>query len=423
VALTDEEARALTALDEPATVGLLLDLVRVPSITGSAAESALQHALASRLEALDLDVDLWPMDLGALRASPGFPGTEAPRTEAWGLVGTGHGEDGGEPPALVLCGHVDVVPPGDLAQWSGDPFDARVAGGAVVGRGACDMKAGVAAALAAVAAIRSAGVRLRRAVALHLVVGEEDGGLGAFGTLARGHTGDACVIPEPTGGTLTTACAGALTFTLTVPGRAAHASQRYLGRSALDAYLPIHRALADLERDRNADPDPLLAEYEIPCAISVGTVQGGDWPSTVPDRLVAEGRIGVLLDEDPAAARSALEAVVAETASRDPYLRDHPPTVSWTGGQFASGRLATGHPLRDLVADAVVDTGGARPLERGAPYGSDLRLYTAAGIPTLHYGPGDVALAHAPNESVPVHELLDFTRTLVLLVLRSCGTR
>jgi len=114
---------------------------------------------------------------------------------------------------------------------------------------------------------------------------------------------------------------------------------------------------------------------------------------------------------------------VAETATRDPYLRDHPPTVSWTGGQFASGRLAPGHPLRDLVADAVVDTGGARPRERGAPYGSDLRLYTAAGIPTLHHGPGDVALAHAANESVAVHELLDVTRTLVLSVLRSCGTR
>ena len=419
--LTDVEARAVAALDEQVTVDLLLDLVRVPSVTGSAAESELQQALAPRLEALDLDVDLWPLDLDTLRATDGFPGTEAPRTEAWGLVGTRHGNEDEARPALVLCGHVDVVPPGDLVQWSGDPFEPRVVGGSVVGRGACDMKAGVAALIAAVTAIRAAGLRLRRGVALHLVVGEEDGGLGAFGTLARGHTGDACVIPEHTGGTLTTACAGALTFTLTVPGVAAHASQRYLGRSAVDAYLPIHRALADLERSRNGDADPLLAEYEIPYALSVGTVRAGDWASTVPDSLVAEGRLGVALDEDPADARAALEQTVAEAAATDPYLRDHAPTVAWTGGQFASGRLAPGHPLRDLVIGAVADTGSARPRERGAPYGSDLRLYAAAGIPTLHHGPGDVAQAHAPDERVAIAEVLAAARALVVTTLRACG--
>jgi len=422
VALTDAEARAVAAVDAEQTVDLLLDLVRVPSETGTAAESELQQALAPRLAALGLDVDLWPIDVDVLRADPAFPGTEAPRSEAWGLVGTDPGAGAGDRPALVLCGHTDVVPPGDRAQWSGDPYLPRLEDGRVVGRGACDMKAGVAAMLSAVAALRTASIRLHRGLALHLVVGEEDGGLGAFATLARGHTGDACVIPEPTSGTLTTACAGALTFTLTVPGLAAHASRRYLGRSAVDAYLPIHRALADLERERNGSPDPLLAEYQVPYALSVGTVRAGDWSSTVPDRLVAEGRIGVALDEDPATARAQLEQTVAAAAAADRYLRDHPPTVAWSGGQFASGRLPAGHPLRDLVADAAQDVTGARPGERGAPYGSDLRLYAAAGIPTLHHGPGDVAQAHAPDEHVEVAQVLDAARTLAVTVLRACGT-
>ncbi|WP_371103446.1 M20/M25/M40 family metallo-hydrolase, partial [Streptomyces sp. PU_AKi4] len=178
--LTDAEAAALAAVDEEALGRTLLELVSVPSVTGSGAESELQHQLAGRLERLGMDVDLWSLDLPALRAEPDFPGTEAPREEAWGLVGTT--PDGGDGPTLILNGHVDVVPPGDPAAWDGDPFVPRVTGDLVHGRGACDMKAGLAAHLAALAAIRSAGIRLRGRVAAHFVVGEEDGGLGAYAT-------------------------------------------------------------------------------------------------------------------------------------------------------------------------------------------------------------------------------------------------
>ncbi|MEQ8142750.1 ArgE/DapE family deacylase [Streptomyces sp. OP7] len=420
--LTDDEAAALSAVDEAATARTLKELISVPSVTGSAAESELQHQLAGRLEWLGMDVDLWSMDLPALRADPEFPGTEAPREEAWGLVGTT--PDGGDGPTLILQGHVDVVPPGDLAAWAGDPFVPRVTGDVVHGRGACDMKAGLAAHLAALAAIRAAGIRLRGRVAAHFVVGEEDGGIGAFGTLRRGHTGDACVIAEPTAGTLITANAGALTFRIAVPGKAAHGSTREQGVSAVDAYLPLHRALAALEAERNRDPDPLLAGYPIPYGLSVGTLRAGDWASSVPDLLVAEGRFGVRLGEDPARARAALERCVAEACAADPWLRGHPATVTWPGGQFASGMLPEGHPLADAVAAAHTDaTGGPAPRRRGATYGSDLRHYTGAGIPALQYGPGDIAVAHSEREHVSVREVVEAARTLVLTVLRMVGTK
>ncbi|WP_055714793.1 ArgE/DapE family deacylase [Streptomyces torulosus] len=421
--LSTQEAAALAAVDEEAIAGTLLELIAIPSVTGSPAESEAQHHLAGRLDQLGLDVDLWSMDLPALLAHPGFPGAEAPRDEAWGLVGST--QDGGDGPTLILQGHVDVVPPGDLGQWGGDPFVPRVVGDTVHGRGACDMKAGLVAHLAALAAIRASEVRLRGRLAVHFVVGEEDGGLGTFGTLQRGHTGDACIITEPTGGALITANAGALTFRIAVPGLATHGSSRDAGVSAIDAYLPVHRALARLEAERNADPDPLMAEYRIPYALSVGTVRSGDWASSVPDLLVAEGRFGVRLDEDPAAARAALELCVAEACAADPWLRDHPATVTWSGGQFASGRLPLGHPLRDVVRDAAhtVAGGGPAPREHGAPYGSDLRLYAAAGIPTLQFGPGDIRLAHSAQEQVCVSEIVHVTRALVLSVLRTVGTK
>ena len=214
---TDPEARALDAVDRDAIARSLTELLAVPSVSGSDAESDVQHLLAKQLVSAGLDVDSWPLDLPALAASAGFPGTEVERTEAWGLVGTAHGE--GDRPALVLQGHVDVVPAGDLAHWRDDPFEPTWRGDRVHARGACDMKAGVVANLAAYAAVVRSGVRLRRGLALQFVVGEEDGGLGAFGTLARGHTGDACIITEPTSGTVVTGAAGALTFTLQLAGR------------------------------------------------------------------------------------------------------------------------------------------------------------------------------------------------------------
>jgi acetylornithine deacetylase len=420
--LTEVERRALGAIDEKTAVELLNDLLALPSTPGSDAECEIQHVLADRMQQLDLDVDLWPLDLPALSSAPGFPGADADRSQAWGLVATSAAA--ADVPALILQGHVDVVPPGDTTRWQSSPFTPRMVGHRIHARGACDMKAGVVANLSAVAAVKAAGISTRRSFALHSVIGEEDGGLGAFATLRRGHTGSACIITEPTGGTLVTANAGALTFTLRVPGLATHGSTSYAGCSAINCYLAIHRALAELEEQRNVDVEPLMHEYPIAYPISIGRVSAGDWPSSVPDRLVAEGRMGVRIQEDPAQARLELEETVAKACAQHPFLQDVPVTVSWSGGQFAGGRLPAGHPLRHCVADAHADaTRTERPRERGAPYGSDLRLYAGQGIPTLHYGPGDVRLAHGPNELVDVRELLDVTRALTLTILRQCGSQ
>ncbi len=411
------ETAALAALDEDEIVHTLVDLVRVPSLTGSDAESELQHLHASLVEAAGMEVDAWQLDLEALRADPRFPGSEADRVEGYGLVGT----TGPGTPALVLQGHVDVVPVGHRASWQHDPFAARIDGRTLHGRGACDMKAGVAVNLSVVRALRRAGLVLEKPLALHSVVSEEDGGLGAFATLLRGHRGEAAVITEPTSGRLVTATAGALTFELTVPGRAAHGSTRYEGRSAVDAYLPLHAAIVRLESERNVGLDPLFGDNPMPYPISVGVLRSGDWASSVPDSLSAQGRLGVRLGEDPAVARSAFEQAVAEAAARDAWLRDHPPVVTWPGGQFASGALAPGHPLAAEVQAAVTDTGGASPPPAAAPYGSDLRLYAGLGeMPTLHYGPGDVRYAHAPREQVDLDEVFAVARALTVLAVRRC---
>lgn len=419
--LTPIENRVLASIDETAIVDSLVDLVRVPSITGSDTESELQHDQARLLREAGLEVDAWKFDLDDLRADHRFPGMEADRIEGYGVVGT----SGAGVPALVLQGHIDVVPTGHLDKWEDrDPWSGRIdRDGMLHGRGACDMKAGVAVNLEVMRALQRSGVKLERPISIHSVISEEDGGLGAFGTMLRGHGGDAAVLTEPTSGRVVTACAGALTFELSVNGRAAHGSTRLEGVSAFDAFLPIRSAILALETRRNLNPHPLFADYPLPYPISIGRIRAGDWASSVPDLLVAEGRLGVKLEENPTDARLAFESAIAEECAADPWLRDNPVNVSWPGGQFASGRIDEDHLFIDEVTSVVATlNGGVAPQRRAAPYGSDLRLYSEiGGIPSLHYGPGDVRFAHAPREQVALEELFQVTRAIALLAVRMCG--
>lgn len=399
----------------------VVDTVRVPSVSGTDAENDAQAHMARVLGAGGLDVDHWRIDLERLAAHADFPGMEVDRREAWGLVGRLPGT--GDGPSLMLNGHIDVVPIGDPDGWTAAPFGGEVRGADLYGRGSCDMKAGLLAAHWAVQAIRRAGVRLRGDVVVASVQGEEDGGLGTFALLDRGWRADACVIPEPTGLDLVPANAGALTFRLIVRGHATHASRRTEGVSAIEMFWLVWQALLDLEQRRHAHVDPMARRWKLAHPLSIGTLHAGDWASSVPDQLVAEGRLGVALDERVDDARADLEAAIAEVNAGDPWLRDHPVELEWWGGQFAAGRLPPDSDLADRVAAAHAVAAAGRPLDTwAAPYGSDLRLLTGlGGIPTLQYGPGDVALAHGPDERVPIADVVTTARTLALLALDICG--
>ena len=391
----------------------LAQIVNIPSIGGSDAEVAVQRWCAASLTGLGLDVDQWSLDLDELRGSADYPGEEVDREEALGCVGV----SGSGTPALILNGHVDVVPPGDPETWANaDPWLVREVDERWYGRGVCDMKGGVVAIIAAARAV--SGIELRRPFAVHTVIGEEDGGLGTYATLRRGHVGDACVIAEPTDGQIVAANAGSLTFRIEVVGRATHGSMRATGHSAIAAFERLHRALAELEDVRNAAPPYPFGQ--LPWPISVGIIHAGDWASTVPDLLVAEGRYGVMPGESFVAAKAAFENALATAAAADPWLADNPPTVTWPGGHFAAGRLPEGDPFGDQVVDAVVATGEPRPHLTGAPYGSDLRQYAAAGIPTVQYGPGRIANAHAVDEHVAIDEVVTCARAYAELILARC---
>src|SRR3954464_5276049 len=298
---TATEERALAALDGEALARDGAAPAQVPSVTGD--ERAALERLAELAAALGLGAELHRHDLAALRTHPDHPGEEAPRDELFGLTVTVGGAREGAP-RLAIDGHVDVVPPGAAPWRHGSPWSGAAEDGFVHGRGSVDMKGGVVAALHALAAL---GGRAPHGEVVLIAVGsEEDGGLGTFAALERDSRFDACLIPEPTGFDVVCAQAGALTFEGVVHGVAAHAAHRLEGVSAIDRYVPIHAALAAHERALNHDvAHPLMRGLELPYPLLVGRLEAGEWSSSVPDRLVFEGRAPVRVGEAPAAARAA----------------------------------------------------------------------------------------------------------------------
>jgi acetylornithine deacetylase len=419
MALSEREQQALASLDEAGLLETFSTLLRHRSITGH--EAGAQRWLGEQMRAMGLEVDLWTIDVDELRKRPDFPGMEVERSgrAALGLVGTWRGEVGAGK-RLVFNGHLDVVPEGDHANWTHDPWGAERDGEELYGRGACDMKGGLIAGLYAIKAIKDSGIPVAGSLMIQSVIGEEDGGLGTFATIQRGHRGDAAIICEPTGLDLVPANAGALTFTVRVHGKSAHACVRREGVSAIEKYLEIHRALIQLESERNSNvTHPLLSKIELPYPLSIGRVQAGNWSSSVPEELVFEGRIGVAMGESSAEVRQQFEQTLNRLAESDSWLKDHPLEISWTGGQFDSGEIEHDHPLVQLCSQCVQEIVGRVPEVKGEPYGSDLRLLINTGrYPALLLGPGDVNFAHMPDERIKVEELVQAARIYILTALR-----
>ena len=405
-ALSAFEERALAALDADALAADASELVRVPSVTGN--ERAVLERFAGLARARGLVARTRVHDLSALRADPAYPGEEAARSELFGVTAVLRGRNA-DARRLCLNGHLDVVAPG-TEQWARDPWSGELADGRLHGRGAADMKGGVAAALHALVAVGAAG-GTDGDVVLQAVASEEDGGLGTLAALRDDAAFSACLIPEPTGFAVACAQAGALTFKGEIPGVSAHAAARLEGVSAIDRYVAVHAALADLERELNSSvAHPLMRALELPYPLSVGRIAAGLWSSTVPDHLVFEGRVGVPVGVTPDAIRERFEAAVRAACPEA--------TVTWSGGRFGPGETAIDDPFTQLVMAAASDELGRPVAPVGVPYGADMRLFCERGIPCVMFGTPGLERAHAVDEHVELSHLVSVARTLVRVIAR-----
>jgi acetylornithine deacetylase len=405
-------------LREPMTA-FLQRLVQFPSLPGQ--EQEAQHFMAQKLRTLGAEVEILRSDFAQLQHHPAFCDDGVSFDERLNVIGRWPGTGGGR--SLILNGHMDVVPVGNLQLWQYPPFSGAVENGWLHGRGACDMKAGLASAVFAMEALRNLGVRLQGDVLLESVIGEESGGVGTLTTLVQGWRADAAIIPEPTRLRSCPVHSGALSFRIRITGRAIHASMKRFGVSAVEKFQQIFEAIEDLDRARHLQyRNPIFEFADNVAPICIGTVAGGDWLSTVPETVVAEGRFGVFPGEAVGAARAALAATLKSVTAADPWLREHPPTLEWIEGQFEPGQTSLSEPIVAALSDAHAAVMGEAPIVQGVPYGSDLRLFTVhGGVPAILYGPGDVALAHTVEERVALEEVFTCARTLAWLMIRWCG--
>ncbi len=395
---------------------LASDLVKRKTVTGD--EDDAQRALADRLRSFGLEVDLWRID-PEIRAHPAFcdDGNRLDRLNLVARWGAGGSET---PAALLLNGHIDVVPEGERERWSSDPYSGEIRGGTLYGRGSCDMKGGLAAAVIAIRAAMKLGIEPHRPILLESVVGEETGGLGTLAAIARGYRADAAIITEPTSLELCPVQAGALSFRLHVRGKSSHGAMRREGVSAVEKFWPVFRALESLERERHRGfRHPLYPEGNLVAPLSVGKVSAGNWPSTVPEELRAEGRFGIFPGEDCASAREAFEEAVRRVRDDDSWFSENPVGVEWFEGQFEPGETALDAPILAELRSCHREMLGSESSTHGVSYGSDLRLFTRyASMPAVLYGPGDVRVAHSANESVALEELVQAAEVLTLLIAR-----
>jgi acetylornithine deacetylase len=399
-------------------VSLLQELVRVPSVTGE--EGAVGAVVGRAFSERGLEVDTWEATREETEPYREHVGQQSNYENRPNVVGIRRGTGDGR--SILLNGHTDTVDPGDPAAWKGDPLSGKLEGDLLYGRGSCDMKGGLVTHLIALDALSDLGLGLRGDVTVAATVGEENGGLGALSTVLRGYRADAALITEPTRLALVPAQGGSLVFRLKIPGRSAHAAVRDEGVSALEKFVPIFENLRELEQERNGVlSHPLYGNLRNKVPINIGVVRAGNWASTVPESLVAEGRVGLIPGEEVDPFKSLFSERIATVAEHDPWLREYPPELTWFGGQFAPAEVESDAPICEALKRAHEQVTGEVPAVEGVPYGADMRLFIRFGeMPCVMYGAGDVNVAHAPDEHISVTELMTATTTVACLLAGWC---
>ena len=399
---------------------LLAKMVRQPSIQGQ--EAGVQQVVIEKLQQLGLEVDVWDPDFDTLKKSPYFVSPRKDFVNSPNVVGVLKGQGGGR--SLILNGHIDVVPEGDVTKWKHDPFSGKIEHGRMYGRGTTDMKGGNVSLLLAMEAIKKSGINLKGDVIFQSVIEEESGGAGTLATVLRGYKADAAIIPEPTNLKLFIKQQGSLWFRVVIEGLSAHGGTRYEGVSAIEKAWVVHQRILELERERNSRiQDPLYKKLPIPLPINVGTIHGGTWPSSVPDLLTLEGRIGVGPEESIEAVKQELRDCINRLPKADTWFESHPAQVEFFGAQWLPNSVAGEHEIACAIEENYRQLFGKPVVVEASPWGTDAGILgTVGGIPALVIGPGETSVAHYPNEFIELDEVVKAAKLFALTLLTWCGT-
>ncbi len=399
-------------------VGFLQDLIRVPSVTGE--EGPIQQLIANQLKEMGLVVDVFEPSLDALRKHPAFVEVSRGYEGRPNVVGVLNGVGGGK--SLLFNGHVDVIPAGAQESWQHGSWSGDLADGRLYGRGASDMKSGLAAMTMAVKAIQESGIRLRGDLILEYTVDEELSGNGTLACVMKGYKADAGICCETSSMRVQPGSIGRIWFEIKVQGMAAGIQRRWEGINAIEKGYLVTQAVADFERLRVKRlshplyPDVLSA---IPCM--VGVFESGSYHSAFPDSCLLKGSMATLPGEDSAAVKAEFIEFICEKVASDPWLKEHSPEVIFTGYFAEPSEIPVDSPIVQTLSQQFVKVVGKEPVISGREGAADIRFMNRYGnTPTVIFGPGMTEQMHANNEWVNIDDLIQSTKILIHTILEWC---
>ena len=421
---TDPAARALEAHlagHDAELVELASALVRfeTPCPPGRNAE-AIQGFIAARLRGLGFGV----------RTVALYPGDPQ-------VVGVLRGRGGGR--SLLLNGHVDVASTGGDERWATPPFVPTVRDGHLFGRGAADMKGGLASVLSALEAVVRTLGPLRGDVVVQAVTGEEMGEVGTLAALDHTPPVEFALVPEPTAGEVSLGQGGVVTGWITIQSpqtfhdaqrrQMIHAGGGVFGASAIEKMVPVLQALERLERHWAVTKSHPGFEPGS-TTINPAAIEGGRHPAFIADRCALWVTVHFYPGETQEAVTSEIERTVRAAADADPWLRENPPGFRWggrsmiedRGESFPAFETRPEHPGVAALEAAHADVHGAPPRRRRSGGVSDAGWIASRGIPVAVYGPGPVDQAHAVDEHVTVDDLRRCARVYARTIAAWCGT-
>jgi acetylornithine deacetylase len=398
-----EAAEARRAVENafPSTLSFLQDLVRVRSVLGE--EEPAQALVEERLHGLGFEVRSVEPDASALaqHMDSGIPllSYEGRRCLV-GTLGTGEGR------SLLLNGHVDIVSEEPADRWTKPPYGAVIEDGRLYGRGACDMKGGLAAMLLAVEAALSAG-DLPGPLVYQSVIEEECGGNGALTACLAGPLADGVVIAEPTNGDIDIVAPGVIWARITLEGSSRHASHADEGSNPIETACAVTAALHGLEATLNEKPEPEFEGVPRPYLLNVGALHAGDWPSMTPGRAELDVRLGFPISMEPSEAQALLSAAVGRA--------DGGARVEFRGFRARGYSFPIDTPLVRLLSNCHEEVRGGSLEAEPARATTDLRFFQAAQA--VCYGPTGAGL-HGVDEWVDLESIADVATVLALLIRR-----
>jgi acetylornithine deacetylase len=413
-----EKINEWLSLHRKSGIKLLQRLVQERSITGQ--ESSSQAIIIEKLRELGLQIDIWEPNYSKLQHHPYFVSPRVAFTGSSNVVGIKKGSGGGK--SILLNGHIDVVPEGDVTQWNYEPYGAEVVDGKMYGRGTTDMKGGSVALLLAIEAVSALGIPLKGDIIFQSVIEEESGGAGSLAAILRGYKADLAIIPEPTSMKIFPKQQGSMWFRLAITGKSAHGGTRYEGVSAIEKSMIVIEKVQELEKTRNERIiDPLYKSIPIPVPINIGKVNGGNWPSSVPDQVLLEGRIGVAPEESMTDVQQEFEEFLKKLEQHDQWFSTNPVKITWFGARWVPGTINIEHEAMKVIQQNYLKIKKKSPVIEAAPWGTDGGLFTKVGnIPTIVFGPGTTEVAHYPNEYIVLDNMFDAAEIFANMIKDWC---